>query len=658
MSVTEEIKSRLDIVDYIGENLQLRRSGRNYAAFCPFHSNTRTPAFYVFPETQTWRCFGACAEGGDIFSYVMKRQGWDFKEALKHLAQRAGVELEPQTPAVKQRQAAEEKQVGLLTAAADYFHQLLLHAPQAEAARAYLAKRALNEESIATFKLGFALNSWDACRNHFSEQGYSDEELLAVGLLTENPDKGTRYDRFRGRLIFPIRDGNGRIVGFGARTLDPDGIPKYLNSPQTDLFDKSAILYGLDLAKRAIRQERQVVIVEGYMDVIQAWQHGFHNVVAQMGTALTEPQMQQLKRYSKRFVMALDADAAGAKATLRSLDVARETLDQEVEIRFDARGLVQHEGRLKADIRVVTMPPGEDPDSIIRDDPDRWPALLEQAKPVVAYVIDTAVSELDFNDPKAKTALAQQVIPLIKEIADPVERDHYWQYLARALRIEERTLRQVQVAAKKPGRPLPPPPLQTAVPDPYLSYPKESQFPKQAIKRPNQHLREANFLSQCLRYPRALMIVNEHLLEQAQPPVSEQDFPLTEDRMILHELYQRVSAGSVAPISELWDSLEKSLVDRIQSLLTLPDILDEEQERLPDKLVLSVLDWRLAKAKQQLTEMKQLMREAEELADDEFVALSQQQLRELPLVIRRLNKAKGAMSAVSRRQAEEGNGRY
>jgi DNA primase len=658
MSVTEEIKSRLDIVEYIGETVQLRRSGRNYAAFCPFHSNTRTPAFYIFPETQTWRCFGACAEGGDIFSFVMKRQGWDFKEALKHLAERAGVELEPQTPAAQKRQAVQDKQVDLLTAAADYFHQLLRHAPQAEAARVYLARRALNDDSIATFKLGFALDSWDACRTHFNDQGYSDEELLAVGLLTENQDKGTRYDRFRGRLIFPIRDGNGRIVGFGARTLDPDGIPKYLNSPQTDLFDKSAILYGLDLAKRAIRQERQVVIVEGYMDVIQAWQHGFHNVVAQMGTALTESQMQQLKRYSKRFVMALDADAAGAKATLRSLDVARETLDQEVEIRFDARGLVQHEGRLKADIRVVTMPPGEDPDSIIRDDPDRWPALLAQAKPVVAYVIDTAVSDLDFNDPKAKTALAQQVIPLIKEIADPVERDHYWQYLARALRIEERTLRQVQVAAKKPGRPLSPPPLQTAVPDPYLSYPQDSQSPKQAIKRPNQHLREANFLSQCLRYPRALMIVNEHLLEQAQPPVSEHDFPLTEDRMILHELYQRVSAGSVAPISELWDSLEKSLVDRIQSLLTLPDILDEEQERLPDKLVLSVLDWRLAKAKQQLTEMKQLMREAEELADDEFVALSQQQLRELPLVIRRLNKAKGAMSAVSRRQAEEGNGRY
>jgi DNA primase len=311
---------------------------------------------------------------------------------------------------------------------------------------------------------------------------------------------------------------------------------------------------------------------------------------------------------------------------------------------------VQHEGRLKADIRIVTMPAGEDPDSIIRQDPARWPALLEQAKPVVAYVIDTAVSELDFSDAKAKTALAQQVIPLIKEISDPVERDHYWQYLARALRIEERTLRQVRVAAKKPGRPSPSPSRPTAVPDPY------QMGRKPAARRPTRHLREANFLSQCLRYPRVLMAVNERLLEHTQPPVHEQDFSVTEDRMILHELYQYISEGSVAPISELWDSLDKSLVDRIQSLLTLPDILEEEQERLPDKLVLSVLDWRLYKTKQQVEELKQLVREADNEADETLLAMSQEQLRELPLVVLNLNKAKGAMSAVSRRRAEE-NGR-
>jgi DNA primase len=314
MSVTQEIKSRLDIVDVVGDYLPLRKAGRAYSGFCPFHPNSRTPAFYVFPETQTWRCFGACAEGGDVFSFVMKKEGWDFKETLANLAGRAGVALEEYDRAGKVKPAADSL-VDLLTAAADYFHQLLLHAPQAELARRYVAERKLKAETLADFRLGYALNSWDACRTHFNAQGYDDRDLLDVGLLTENPERGSRYDRFRHRLMIPIRDVSGRIVGFGARTLDKDGLPKYLNSPQTTLFDKSHLLYGLDMARRHIREARQAVIVEGYMDVMQAWQAGFRNVVAQMGTALTEQQLQLLKRYTKRFVLALDADAAGAKAT-------------------------------------------------------------------------------------------------------------------------------------------------------------------------------------------------------------------------------------------------------------------------------------------------------------------------------------------------------
>ena len=202
-----------------------------------------------------------------------------------------GVTLEEAEPVDKETRKAHNKQAGLLQAAADYFHQLFLYAPQAEVARSYMARRSFSEETIEAFAVGFALDSWDACRSHFNMQGYTDQELLAAGLLTENPDKGTRYDRFRNRLMIPIRDVDGRIVGFGARTLEKDGLPKYLNSPQTDLFDKSHLLFGLDMAKRTIREARQAVIVEGYMDVMQAWQGGFRNVVAQMGTALTEPQL-------------------------------------------------------------------------------------------------------------------------------------------------------------------------------------------------------------------------------------------------------------------------------------------------------------------------------------------------------------------------------
>lgn len=649
MSVTQEIKSRLDIVDIVSEHVQLRRSGKNYAGFCPFHSNTRSPAFYVFPETQTWHCFGACAEGGDLFNFVMKKEGWEFKETLEYLAQRAGVQLEEQTPAARQRQAAVAKLTDLLTAAADYFHQLLLHAPQAEHARRYVAARRLSAETQHAFRLGYALDSWDACRTHFNAQGYDDEELLQAGLLTENPEKQTRYDRFRNRLMIPIRDVDGRVVGFGARTLEKDGIPKYLNSPQTELFDKSRLLFGLDGAKRHIREGRQAVIVEGYMDVMQGWQAGFRNIVAQMGTALTEQQLQLLKRYTKRFILALDADAAGAKATMRSLEVARETLDREYEIRFDARGLVQHEGRLKADIRIVTLPEGQDPDSIIRHNHSQWPQLLAAAKPVVEYVIGVATRDLDLSDAKAKSAVAQQIIPLITDITDPVEREHYRQMLARALRIDERTLRLVRVVEKErsaqPYRPTTPITVQK----------RSNGAPahRLAEKAPAVALREDNFLCLCLLHPHLIAQVNQRLIAQREPPVSAKDFRAVEDRALVNVLYEQLEQSTVVAVDELCDSLDTVLAERARALLALSPQSDVDLEQQPDKLAMSVLDWRLGRLNGQVAQLQQLFREAEGRADpeDELVEM-RQQIQDLTVLVLRINRAKKAFSAAERRRAE------
>ena len=654
MRVTDEIKSRLDIVDVVSETVSLRRSGRNLSGFCPFHQNTRTPSFFVFPETQTWRCFGACAEGGDIFSYVMKANGWDFREALENLAGRAGVTLEERKPVDKKKVAHEEKLADLMSAAADYFHQLFLHAPQAEFARNYVAGREYNQEIVETFQFGFSLNSWDACRSHFNGQGYSDDELLEVGLLTENPDKGTKYDRFRNRLMIPIRNLDGRIVGFGARTLEKEGIPKYLNSPQTPLFDKSRILFGLDMAKRNIREARQAVIVEGYMDVIRAWQGGYRNVVAQMGTALTETQLQQLKRYTKTFILALDADAAGAQATLRSLQVARETLDREVEVKFDARGLAQHEGRLKADIRIVSMPEGKDPDDIIREDAKSWAHLVEQAKPVVAYVIDVTTADLNMDDAKGKTAVAQQVVPLIKDIVDPVERDHYWQQLARALQIDERALRQTQVVEKRRvQRPLPPPP--EMAPDDFSDW---QPAPKTAVVPPsrnpiNANMRQANYLHQCMLNLRIIPMVNQRLGECEEAPVGDDDFDLAEDRAIMKKLVQWHANKTVAVTPDLWDNLEKTLLERMQYLQTLPPSSETEPERLADTLVSSVLDWRLVKVQQLYNEVKLLYQEAQNLNDQATIEIYKQQLRELPLAVYRLHRARDAMSATGRRRTQD-----
>ncbi|MCA9988407.1 MAG: DNA primase [Anaerolineales bacterium] len=670
MSVTEEIKARLDIVDIVGETVQLRKSGRSLQGFCPFHQNTRTPSFHVFPHTQTWHCFGACAEGGDVFSYVMKRDNIEFREALEILARRAGVELEPYHKKDEQQEAAEARQAGLLEAVADYFHQLLLYAPQADYARRYVAGRDLNEATLSFFKLGYALNSWDACRDHFLAQGYTQEELLQVGLLSRNDERGTVYDRFRDRLIFPIRDLDGKVVGFGARTLAKDGIPKYLNSPQTDMFDKGRLLYGLDFAKQDIREAKQVVIVEGYMDVIRAWQAGFRNVVAQMGTALTPDQLRLLKRYTTRFVMALDADAAGASATMRSLQVARETLDRETEIVFDARGLVRQEGRLQADIRVVTMPEGEDPDSLIRANPAAWPQLLAKARPIVAYVIELSAADLDMQDPKAKADVARQVLPLIADIQNAVERDHYRQLLATTLRIDERSLRQMWAeqnrSRKRPG----PPPTWGDGPDASAGNSADrrlvtakqgngtarrvvgSRLPGQQPVQGgaiNTHMRETYVLRRLLEEPALLTQVDSRLLEVEQKAVHDQDFSRTEDQVVWRELHGLLRADGYETLESFVGRLDNSLQDHVRSILQAPAGNLSENQRQPETLALAILDCRLERAKMLLREVNQQFHSTDNEDNQTLLETHQQLLRELPLLVNRINRAKHTMSAMSRR---------
>jgi DNA primase len=448
MSVIDEIKERIDAVELISNYVQLKRTGRNYKGLCPFHAEN-TPSFVVFPETGTWHCFGACSEGGDIFTFVMKREGWDFQTALEELARQAGVELRPRTPV----QEAEDQERGrlreIMTGAATYFHNLLLNAPQAEGAREYVTRRGLNERSIEAFQLGYALDEWHALESYMAARGYEQQELVAAGLLVEREDQRV-YDRFRGRLMIPIRDRRGRTVAFGARTLDPEGVPKYLNSPQTLLFDKSSTLFGLDRALKGIRAAERAVIVEGYMDVIQAHQYGFHDVVAQLGTALTEENLKQLMRHTKRVILALDPDAAGQAATMRGLDVAREALEPEWEPVFDARGLLGVEARLTADIRVLTLPKGHDPDDLIRSDPARWAELVDQAVPLVEHYMQTLMRGQDLADPKVKGQLTESLAPVIRQVASPVERAHYAQKLARVLRVDERPL--LEMVSSSPRR--------------------------------------------------------------------------------------------------------------------------------------------------------------------------------------------------------------
>jgi DNA primase len=554
MSTVDEIKDRLNIVDVISENVKLRRSGSSYSGFCPFHDNKRTPALAVFAETGTWHCFG-CGEGGDVFSYLMKREGWDFRETLEYLAKRTGVQLEPPTPQQKEQQEVFANQRDLLEAAVLYFQNALLNTNEGAQAKTYLTERGVSDHTIQQFGLGYAPDAWDGLMNHFLNQGYDLETLQEVGLVTYNQDRGSHYDRFRNRLMFPIRDARGRMTGFGARTLDPEGIPKYLNSPQTDLFNKGNLLYGLDLARRAIRDKDQVVIVEGYLDVIVPFQAGFENIVSPMGTALSPHHLRALKNLTQNIILALDPDAAGEKATMRGLDVARETLDHEQEMVFDARGLMRYEARLQADIRVVQLPEGLDPDEIILRNPKEWQQLIDKARPIVIHVMETLASEQDITDPKIKGKIAAQVLPLIEDVANPVEREDYRQRLARLLQVDERSL--ISTA--------PPPQMRTRwsrrQSSPSQVTTSKQQLPKSDDTLPNQL--EKHSLQLLLRNPEALIQLDRWLQTHHLQRLSPDDF---------HEIiHQRIA-----------DLIQRSLVqDEIEPDLFIENELEEDEVLQP-----------------------------------------------------------------------------
>ena len=553
MTAVDEIKARLDIVDVVSETVNLRHAGKNYTGFCPFHTNTKTPAFVVFPDTQTWRCFGQCNEGGDVFSYVMKREGWDFPETLRRLAERAGVTLQEFTPEQQEQAEENERLREILSMAVTFFQHQLRNTPAGKEALAYLHGRRLTDETIDAFALGYAPDSWESLSAYMQSREITAEELLKAGLVSER-DSGGVYDRFRHRLVIPIRDHRGRMAGFGGRVLNPDDVPKYLNSPKTDVFDKGRLLYGLDMARREIRTQDQVVIVEGYLDVIGPYQAGFKNCVSPMGTALTEDQFRLIKRYSRRIVLALDPDAAGQKATLRGLQTARETLEREGDVVFDARGLMQVEGRLKADIRVTTLPDGLDPDEIALDDPDRWAELVKNARPVVIHVMETLAEQVDLEDPKAKEQIANQVLPLIEDVKGSVEREAYRQRLARLLKVDERALvrRSSGVPRRRRRRSFQP---HTEVP-PAVS-------PTQAA---SHRLLEENCIKALLFDPTLIHFIDRTFRAHELACLHPDDFTQTDFREIFKQIKQALDQDAENPVAFVRQRIPDEMAEELLNL--------------------------------------------------------------------------------------------
>ena len=429
VGVTAEVKSKLSVVDVVGESVTLKKAGTTHKGLCPFHGE-KTPSFVVTPARESWHCFG-CGLGGDIFSFVMQRDGATFPEALRTLAARAGVEIDERT---KREDARRARLRQVLDTAIAFYHAVLTSSRAGEGALAYLKGRGFTDATIEMHQLGWAPAGWDQmARQLQAKRDIRPEELVEVGLASPSQRGRGVIDKFRARVLFPIRDANAHAVGLGGRLLEGEG-PKYLNSPATPLFDKSRTLYLIDKAKGPIRRSGQAVIVEGYTDALMAHQAGFENVVASLGTALTPNQIGLLTRYANRIALAYDVDAAGEKAGTLGVTALAGLIGQ---LQGDDSGV-----KLE-DVRVVRLPDGKDPDEVVREDPAAWEAGVAKAKPLVEYLIGHHAGRFDLKTPTGRIGFVDAVMPSIRDIADPLRRDEALQQVRHESGVEERVLRQV-----------------------------------------------------------------------------------------------------------------------------------------------------------------------------------------------------------------------
>jgi len=580
--------------------VKLRHAGKNYTGFCPFHDNKKTPAFVVWPESGTWRCFGQCNEGGDIFKFVMKHENLEFKEALNNLAARAGVEIPAFTRETPQQKEAYDNLRKLLEDALIFYHSHLF--ANASILNYLRNKRGLTDATIETFGLGYAPRSWDSALTHFTQRGYTEHDLLEAGLLSER-ESGGYYDRFRHRIMFPIRDEIGRMAGFGARIVDPNDIPKFLNSSETPVFSKGRLLYGLDRARKPIRAADQAVIVEGYLDVIALHQAGYENVISPMGTALTEDQLRLLKKFTRKIVLALDPDTAGQKAVLRGLDAARAAMDREGELAFDARGLLRNEARLQADLRVASMPDNLDPDEIVARDKDEWARLIENAKPIVTHVMETLAAGHNINDPKVKNEIAAQVAPLIEDLPNPLERDTYRQQLARMLRVDESALTATQVQGPRVKRARQSVQKQVVSPE------------KVTLTVSSSKMVEEYIIGVLFRRPELLYRLDRWLQQYGLVPLAAQDFEYTDHQMMFHLIRESVEQDNTEHHDFVVGAVPESLHGLSRDLTAQTEKLERMDEKLLEEVLRGVIKLRRVAAGENLNQLRYLQEEAHQAGD-------------------------------------------
>jgi DNA primase len=426
MNAAEDVKSRINIVDLIGEYIRLNKSGINWKGLCPFHRE-KTPSFMVQEEKQIWHCFG-CGKGGDVFSFLEEIESVDFKEALKILAEKAGVDLSQYSFS---QSSNKSRSLEILELATKFFEKQLWEGAGKEKILDYLRKRGLKDETIKEFRLGYAPNVWRSLQEFLMPRGYSANEILKSGLLVEN--KGSQYDRFRDRITFPVRDTIGKVVGFSARVA-PGGDEtqaKYVNTPETDVYSKSKILFGIDKAKAEIKDKNYVLIVEGNMDMIASYQAGIKNVVAVSGTALTNEQLETLKRYTENVKLLFDMDKAGEAATQKSAQAAFQK---------------------DLNVSIVSLEKGKDAAEMVEKNPSEFLKSVEKAIPAMEYFIQKTVGQFDKKKVQDKKKIAKIIISMIRNFQSEIDQTFWIKKLADEIEVDEKILLDLAGKEKKSER--------------------------------------------------------------------------------------------------------------------------------------------------------------------------------------------------------------
>lgn len=564
-SPIEEIKSRLSVIDVVGQYLKLQKAGINYRATCPFHSEKK-PSFFVSPARQMWHCFG-CGAGGGIFDFVMRIEGIEFGDALRILARKAGVELKREDPRLR----TERKQLyEICEAATKFFEKQLQEGKTGQEAKQYLLSRGVTEESMKKWRIGYAPDTWTSLSDFLSLRGYDKEEIVKAGLAIKKEGGSGYFDRFRSRIMFPICDAQGQVVGFSGRVFQTDDPAKYVNTPSTLLYDKSRILYGLDKAKLAIRKQDACILVEGQMDAIMVSQAGYENVVATSGTALTPYQLRILKRYSENLLTAFDMDVAGDTATKRGIDLA------------------QQEG---FQVKVVVMPEGKDPADVTSENPSAFGELVCRARPIIDFYFESAFAHFDAETLEGKRSIARILLPVLKRIPNAIELAYWRQKLAHLLGVREED---IEAELKKI------PSGTSGASDATTPFPAKPTAPKS-----RKELLEETIAALLFKNPEKIRLVEEKHLPLFSPSI----------RTLLEQLKLQGGGPQVMFAAEQYPEL--------QYLFLKAESQEEDEEEDPEE------ELRLALSELWLLERKRKLEEVALAIKETEAARGQERLKEL-----------------------------